>query len=199
MTKNMHETEACMLQSKSLKRCDGWEKGKHKSCVCQFRVFSAPATTRYFCVRSQLRFLPSRGIQLDRAAVCYFSSHHCTAISSCWCFSTKHFLSSQGGNKKAAVFFDPNWYFLLKYLRPTFKVFNVSIKYYVDILDFMTMSIFQEYCVRNVFLDDEQFHAHGYAKSSILHSWILRIFLPWKNCWYDDEDAERRSGEKIVM
>ena len=57
------------------------EKKKHKSCVCQFRVFSGPATTRYFCVRSQLRFLPWRGIQLDRAAVCYFSSHH----SYCYC------------------------------------------------------------------------------------------------------------------
>ena len=61
------------------------EKKEHKSCVCQFRVFSGPATTRYFCVRSQLRFLPCRGIQLDRAAVCYFSSHHCYYYCCCCC------------------------------------------------------------------------------------------------------------------
>ena len=134
MTKNMHETEACMLQSKSLKRCDGWEKGKHKSCVCQFRVFSAPATTRYFCVRSQLRFLPSRGIQLDRAAVCYFSSHHCWCCCCCCCYTPL----LKGEEKAAEIFLTQTIIFFY------WNIWGPHSEYYGEILDFM--STLQEYC-----------------------------------------------------
>ena len=48
--------------SKTLRMSRGWK-------IFPSSVFSGPATTRYFCVRSQLRFLPRRGIQLDRCVL----------------------------------------------------------------------------------------------------------------------------------
>ena len=48
--------------TKTLRMSGGWK-------IFPSSVFSGPATTRYFCVRSQLRFLPRRGIQLDRCVL----------------------------------------------------------------------------------------------------------------------------------
>ena len=48
--------------TKTLRMSRGWK-------IFPSSVFSGPATTRYFCVRSQLRFLPRRGIQLDRCVL----------------------------------------------------------------------------------------------------------------------------------
>ena len=48
--------------SKTLRMSRGWK-------IFPSSVFSGPATTRYFCVRSQLRFLPRQGIQLDRCVL----------------------------------------------------------------------------------------------------------------------------------